>query len=75
MVNWKKEGNRVHPDGVDVYYTNSERPNIRIESRKRHIPRSAGRPATWQRTRFFVIVEKATFSGAKELAELIAEKS
>lgn len=65
----------MHPDGVDVYYTNSERSNIRIESRKRNIPHAGGRPGTWQHTSFFVIVEKTTLRDAKELAELIAEKS
>lgn len=65
----------MHPDGVDVYYTNSERPNIRIESRKRNIPHAGGRSGTWQHTSFFVIVEKTTLRDAKELAELIAEKS
>lgn len=74
-MNWKREGSRVHPDGADVYYTNSERPNIRIESRKRNIPHAGGRPGTWQHTSFFVIVEKTTLRDAKELAELIAEKS
>lgn len=74
-MNWKREGSRVRPDGEDIWYSNSDRPNIRIVIQKRHTPRNAGRPMIWLHTSVLVIIENSTLRDAKELAELIAEKS
>ena len=71
---WKRTGRRVSTKGTDTIYS-ATGTNYTIESRKRHIPHSNGRPGTWDHTTYWVLkdgkelAEKYSLADAKEYME------
>ena len=71
---WKRTGRTVSKEGTTVIY-HASGTDYTIESRKRHIPHSNGRPGTWDYTSYWVlkagkeVVLKNSLAGAKEYAE------
>ena len=76
MIEWKKTGKSVGPEGTTVIYqpTNIEA-FLTIESRKRHIPHAGGREGTWDHTSYFLldcakeVKEFMSLTNAKRYAE------
>ena len=73
-MKWTKTGKTVTADGTTIEYSNGT--GITIESRKRKIPHSNGKPGTWDHTSYFVladgktIIERHSLKDAKESAEM-----
>ena len=71
---WERTGRRVSSKGTDTIYSAADT-NIKIESRKRHIPHANGRPGTWDHTTYFVLkdgkelAEKYSLADAKDYVE------
>ena len=80
-IRWVKMGKTVSAEGTTITYEAVNHP-LTIESRKRHIPHSGGKPGTWEYTSYFVLflgkemIEKHSLKDAKEYAEkLLYEKN
>lgn len=73
-MNWAKTGKTVSAEGTIITYELSGTPYT-VESRKRHIPHTNGRPGTWDHTSYFVlnegeeVIEKYSLADAKKFAE------
>ena len=73
-MNWKKTGREITAEGTTITYTAAEDQDIKIESRKRHIPHASG-SGTWDHTTYMVIVdgeevkERYSLADAKQFAE------
>lgn len=76
-MNWIKTDKTIGPEGTTITYTAMEDPDIKIESRKRHIPHAGGRSGTWDHTTYFILiegeeyVEKYSLADAKKFAEAL----
>ena len=73
-MKWIKTGRTVNEEGTTVIYT-GEGSDLKIESRKRHIPHAGGRTGFWDHTTYWVIKngqevkECYSLADAKEYAE------
>ena len=54
MIEWKKVGKTVNDEGTTITYA-AEGTDIRIESRKRHIPHAGGREGYWDHTTYWIV--------------------
>lgn len=73
-MRWLKIGKEISQEGTTITYELDGDTRYTIESRKRHIPHSGGKPGTWECTTYFVmldgqeLVEKFSLRAAKEFA-------
>ena len=78
MIEWKKVWKTVNDEGTTIIYA-AEGTNIRIESRKRHIPHANG-VGTWDHTTYHILRDgvevgkQYSLSDAKYLAENMIEE-
>ena len=54
IIKWIKAEKTVTEEGTTIVYAYGDT-GYTVESRKRHIPHSNGRPGTWDHTSFFVL--------------------
>ena len=54
VIKWIRAGRTVNEKGTTNVYAYGNT-GYTVESRKRHIPHSNGRPGTWDHTSFFVL--------------------
>lgn len=72
-MKWEKTGRRATPGGTDIVYGCGD-PEVRIESRKRHLPHANGQGGWWHTTYWVVrrgedVRQLWRLSDAREYAE------